>query len=103
MKYIQSTNLSLGLLSFSIVSVNAFQPSLIKTKQPLHQFASKNVDVDFFNPAKELDLAHAHDCAEHFGKCAVEDLENMRKGKIYIYIYTIYYILRFGDFHLYKN
>lgn len=42
-----------------------------------------NMDVDFFNPTRKLDMDHVHDCAEHFGKCPIEELEAMR-GALHI-------------------
>ena len=77
MKYIVVPT-SISLISF-ISNVNAFQPSL--PKKNIFQVAA-SIDVDFYNPSREIDMEHAHDCADHFGKCSIEDLENMRTGKL---------------------
>lgn len=39
---------------------------------------NKSIDVDFFNPSRAMDMEHVHDCAEHFGKCSIQELEDMR-------------------------
>mmetsp|Transcript_5111 Transcript_5111/g.6601 ORF Transcript_5111/g.6601 Transcript_5111/m.6601 type:complete len:202 (+) Transcript_5111:241-846(+) len=68
-------------LSFiRIVSTNAFQqPSLTRKSVPKALVKSSvPIDVDFFNPARKLDFDHVHDCAEHFGQCSIQELEEMR-------------------------
>lgn len=74
MKYISTLNPL--ALSF-VVGAKAFTPSSMSKKTEV----PKTVDVDFFNPAKDIDMEHAHDCADHFGKCSIEDLESIRSGK----------------------
>lgn len=69
---------NLSLLSF-ILTAESFQPNPILTRKPLSLLSS--VDVDFYNPSRGMDMEHAHDCAEHFGKCSIEDLEKMRSGE----------------------
>ena len=64
---------------FLVENVRAFQPSMVK--KTFVPYSSKSMDVDFYNPSREIDLEHAHDCAEHFGKCSIQDLEEMRTGK----------------------
>ena len=73
MKY--NSTLNSLLLSFA-VGAKAFTPSMPKKSE-----LPKTVDVDFFNPVNDIDMEHAHDCAENFGKCSIEELESMRNGK----------------------
>jgi hypothetical protein len=36
-----------------------------------------------FDPAyKGVDMARAHDCAEHFGKCSVEEMQELRDSYV---------------------
>jgi len=32
------------------------------------------------DPVSKIDMEHAHDCADHFGKCRIEELEDMKQG-----------------------
>ena len=79
--------------SLTSIAVAAFQPFLshsyltkITSVPVLFSSSSSSpspsldVDVDYFNPSKNIDLEHAHECVEHFGKCSIQDLENMRDG-----------------------
>lgn len=75
-----TSNLSLLLFSFILITAKAFQPTLqtaVMTRTKSSRLHSA-VDVDFYNPSRSIDMEHAHDCAEHFGKCSIEELENMR-------------------------
>ena len=51
-----------------------------KTLTPCHVSKDKNIDVEYFNPSKNMDMEHVHDCADHFGKCSIQELEEMRSG-----------------------
>jgi hypothetical protein len=33
------------------------------------------------DPVSKMDLNHAHDCANNFGKCSIKELEEMKKGE----------------------
>ena len=68
-----------GVTSFQ-VSVPTNNKKRAKTITPCHVSKDKNIDVDYFNPSKNMDMEHVHDCADHFGKCSIQELEEMRSG-----------------------
>lgn len=41
---------------------------------------TKNIDVDYFNPVRIIDLDHAHECVGNFGQCSIDELEDMRRA-----------------------
>ena len=42
---------------------------------------------NFPNPLGEgTNLEHAHDCADHFGKCSVQEIEEMRDGETFLLV-----------------
>ena len=67
-----------------IVAVNAFQPSLMKTvalrTTRLHSNVPRSAFYEF-DPVSKMDLNHAHECADNFGKCSIKELEEMKKGE----------------------
>jgi hypothetical protein len=82
MKHI-TTSLSILFFVTSICTITeAFHlsPSIIGTKKHTARHVSKEIDVDYYNPSRGIDMEHAHDCANHFGKCSIEELENLRSA-----------------------
>lgn len=75
----------MNLLAFTLILLHvgmsqAFQPSLTKTvalRTTLHSNIPHSAFYDF-DPVSKLDLDHAHDCAENFGKCPIKELEEMK-------------------------
>lgn len=82
------TNLHLALSVLLVCSqfrlAIAFQPSL--TKRTALTTALKSTEAEprsafyEYDPVSYIDLDYAHDCAEHFGKCELSELEDMRQA-----------------------
>lgn len=70
----------LGYSSSLLDGVYSFQMLAKPRLTSCHATAKKSIDVDYFNPSRNLDMEHAHDCADHFGKCSIQDLEDMRNA-----------------------
>lgn len=63
--------------------LQAFQPSLAKNlalRTALEQ--NKVLHSAFYelDPVSKMDLDHARDCAKHFGKCTIKELEEMKQA-----------------------
>jgi len=72
----------LALFAIQIATVQAFQPSLSRNI-PLRTLLDSGIPHSAcyaYNPVSEMDLEHAHDCADHYGECAIEELEDMKKA-----------------------
>ncbi len=86
MKHI-TANLSLVSSIGLFLATEAFQPTQVLPVLNTHRATAEkhlskvNIDVDYYNPSRGIDIEHAHDCAEHFGKCSIQELENIRSGK----------------------
>lgn len=76
--------LTFVLLCSQMAEVESFQPSLMrKPLKPLTRPKplQSSVPGDFFwdvNPVNKIDLDHAHECADHFGQCKIQELEDMK-------------------------
>jgi hypothetical protein len=77
--------LSLALIVASLHANSAFPAFAPRTKVKIQFFATKNANDDRSLPAGPLDpvnidIARAIDCAEHFGKCSTDEMEELRDG-----------------------
>ena len=77
-----TTFLSSTLIASNFAGLHAFQPSF--TRKITFQLGSTLNDPgnSLFDsdPVNKLDLKHAHECADNFGQCTVEEMEMMEKG-----------------------
>ncbi|KAL7467349.1 hypothetical protein ACHAXS_007590 [Conticribra weissflogii] len=65
----------LSVLSTFVTLVSSFAPRKFASNQrPLHAASTKkdNVDVDM------IDIRRAKFCADHFGECSLDEIENLR-------------------------
>jgi hypothetical protein len=70
-----------ALFIMHVAVVQAFQPSLTRLIALRSAAMDSSILHSAYDPVSDMDLDHAHDCAENFGKCAIGDLEDMTKGK----------------------
>ncbi len=77
-----NTFLSFTLIASNFAALHAFQPSF--TRKITFQLGSTLSDpgssISDSDPVNKLDLKHAHECADNFGQCSVEEMEMMKKG-----------------------
>mmetsp|Transcript_10121 Transcript_10121/g.11827 ORF Transcript_10121/g.11827 Transcript_10121/m.11827 type:complete len:186 (-) Transcript_10121:298-855(-) len=73
-----------SLFLIHIATVQGFQPSLASKIDfriaPLDSSSIPHSSYYEHDPVSEMDLEHAHDCADHFGKCPIGELEDMKKA-----------------------
>jgi len=68
----------IALFLMRIAAIQAFQPSLTsKINFRTAPLKSSSIPHSAYS---EMDLEHAHDCADHFGKCPIGELEDMKKA-----------------------
>lgn len=71
--------LKFSLFIIHITAVQAFQPSLAsKIDFRVAPLDSSSIPQSAYY---DMDLEHAHDCADNFGECSIGELEDMKKGK----------------------
>lgn len=61
----------------------AFQPSMtpkVMTSSALQSSVPHSAFPEF-DPVSNMNMDHAHYCADNFGKCPIKELEDMKKGK----------------------
>jgi hypothetical protein len=70
-----------------------FSPTVSHTSSPLNAYKEIYSAVLPPNhnrfpeedPVSKIDLVHAHECADHFGKCSLNDIETMEQGEYSIF------------------
>ena len=70
-------------LSFFTVAVTAFQPRPSGHNRRLVILKAEDKSLTF-NPMEgyqSIDLKRAKECAEHFGKCSVEEMEQLKDSE----------------------
>lgn len=76
----------LAFTAAAIVSLapeaGAFHPGKLKKSIVVKELKS-TVPMDLWdtNPVNKIDLDHAHECADHFGQCQINEMEMMKEGK----------------------
>ena len=80
MKYLCIKKQTLSILSLcQVAGTLAFAPyanvEIVQKQQ--FQLSSTRISEDGI----KIDIAHAHDCADNFGKCSIDEMEAMKDGK----------------------
>lgn len=82
--------LPLGVESFQIMPARPVVRLLNKAVE-----GETHITVNPMEGYKGVDLARAKECAEHFGECSVEEMEDLRKSEL-VSGWTCFYSVMFA-------
>lgn len=69
------------IFCLQMANVKSFQASFVRKSFSTPKPLQSSVPGDLFwdvNPVNKIDLDHAHDCADHFGECKIQEMEDMK-------------------------
>ncbi len=68
------------LASLEVPTVHAFQPTITGRRSILLMSTASSKDLTNQDPMRNIDLKHAHECADNFGECSISEMESMERG-----------------------